>query len=251
MNAHSSELALVGAMASGGKLTGSPRRWTGFLLPVSVFLWLFVGGAIAMFAPAAILGWSQKQVNSHLYLLGPLVQIVGLGPGALLNARLAMGRTEGRARDRVVSLGIGLGAAALVGGLEIAFSGRVMGGTFMGWVAAYGQALFLAPPWNGIFALFVVMAYGPVEALWVVYLIAAFDRAIGHPRPLLSWGVVLVALLWGLPHLLNVVVSPNWSQVVNALRMVLVGIAVGLIFKSTRSALGPVVFWTLTNGTSL
>lgn len=251
MKTQTSKLAMVGAEALEGSLVPSSRRWTAFLPPLAVFLWLFIGGAIAMFAPAAILGWSQKDLNSHLYLLGPLVQIVGFLPGVFLYAQQMMERAEGRARKRVVSLGIGLSAAALLAGLEIVFSGRVMGGNFMGWVVAYGQALALTPPWNGVFALLVLTAYGPFEALWVVYLVGAFDRAIGHARPLLSWGVVLAALLWGLPHVLNVVFSPNWSHVVNALRMVLVGIGVGLMFKWTRSAVAPVVFWTLTNGTSL
>ena len=40
------------------------------------------------------------------------------------------------------------------------------------------------------------------------------------------------------------------AQVANAFWMVVIGMAMGALFKGSRSAWGPIIFWTLVNGTS-
>jgi hypothetical protein len=125
-------------------------------------------------------------------------------------------------------------------------SGRLV---FMGGVPAFTQSLVLTPPWSMIAAILAVLAYGPGEAILVVYLVLAFDAATGDWHRLVSRGVVITALLWGLSHLWNVFFF-GWGALANALLMVVVGLMIGLLLKGTHSAWGPMVFWALVNGTS-
>ena len=121
---------------------------------------------------------------------------------------------------------------------------------FMGGIPAFTQSLDLGSPWNIIAASMALLAYGPGEALFVVYLILAFDKALGSSRSLISWGVIITSIVWALPHLFNVVFF-GVSAIPNALIMFFVGIVMGILLKKTRSSLGPILFWTFVNGTSL
>lgn len=224
----------------------SHHRCPAFITPLVVYLISFTGPAIVMGIPIAI-GWSKDYLFSHLYVVGTLGQGLMDLPAVVMFARTrADGKWRGRTRDRVISIGAGLACAAVLAGIKIVLSSQLV---FMGGIPAFTQSLTLAWPWNMISATLAVLAYGPGEAIFVVYLVAAFDTAVGNQRPLFSWGVVITALLWGLPHIANILFF-GWGALTNALFMVGVGMAMGLLFEGTRSSLGPMVFWTLVNGTS-
>ena len=120
----------------------------------------------------------------------------------------------------------------------------------MGGVPAFTQSLVLGTPWNIVAASMALLAYGPGEALSVVYLILAFDNAVGNPRSLISRGVIITSTVWALPHIFNVFFF-GVSAIPNVLIMFFAGIVMGILLKKTRSSLGPMFFWTLVNGTSL
>ena len=94
-----------------------------------------------------------------------------------------------------------------------------------------------------------LLAYGPGEALFVVYLILAFDKVVGDPKKIFSWGVIITSVLWALPHFFNVIFY-GLNAVPNVLIMLFIGLIMGVLLKKTKSSLGPIVFWTLVNGTS-
>ena len=124
-----------------------------------------------------------------------------------------------------------------------------MGEKFMGGVPAFTQSLHLPKPWNTLATTMALLAYGPGEALFVVYLILAFDKAIGSSHPVFSWGVIVTSVLWALPHAFNVIFF-GISAIPNVVAMFFIGLIMGVLLKKTRSSLGPIIFWTLVNGTS-
>lgn len=156
------------------------------------------------------------------------------------------GKGLGRKHEHIASLGAGLACAAALAGVKMAASGRLV---FMEGVPAFTQSLALAGPWNLISATAAVLAYGPGEALYVVYFVTAFDAAWEYQRRLVSRGVIITTLLWGLSHGWNVFFL-GWRALPNALLMVGIGLIIGLLFKRTRSPWGSMVFWSLANGTS-
>lgn len=228
----------------------SHHRYSAFIVPLLIYLISFIGPAIVMGIPMTLLGWSKDYQLSHLYVIGTLGQALMDLPAIIMFTRVRPDdRGRGRTRDRVISVGSGLGCAVILAGIRIALTGRLMGGAFMGGVPAFTQSLALAWPWNVVSASAALLAYGPGEAIFVVYLVTAFDTAMDSQRPVFSWGVVITAFLWALPHIANVFYL-GWGALSNVLVMVFIGLAMGLLLKVTRSSLGPIVFWTLVNGTS-
>jgi hypothetical protein len=214
-----------------------------YLIPVLVFFISTTAAAIAFLVPAKLS--SQEYVDTHLYIFGTAAQfLMDLLPVVLL---VRSGWDWfGKRRDAVFGAVVGLIGAILLAAIRYAIKGELV---FMEQVPAFGQGLSLTPPWNILASTMTILAYGPGEALFQVYLVMAFDRAVGHQKRLLSLGVILNALLWGLGHIINVI-SYGWSALGNAILMLTIGLVIGLMFKKTRSAIAPIVFWSLINGTS-
>jgi hypothetical protein len=226
-----------------------PSIW----VPVAVYLSSYLLPAIVLGIPTLLFNWTTDYTFTHSYIIATLGQLLMDIPAVFMFARLrdAFGNeAEGRnkTRDRVISAVVGLSLALLFAAPRL-LAGRLMGGAFMGGVPAFTQSLQLASPWNMIAGASALLAYGPGEALFVVYLILAFDKAVGNPRRLVSWGVIITAILWALPHIFNVVFF-GMSALGNVVVMVFIGIVMGILLKKTRSSIGPMVFWLLVNGTS-
>jgi len=192
-----------------------------------------------------MLGWPQAYLAAHLYLFGTLGQALMDLPAIVMLVR-GNGKWLGQKRQHSISLGAGLVCAAILAGIRVAIAGRLV---FMGGVPAFTQSLILAWPWNLVSAVAAILAYGLGEALYVVYFVIAFDATASNPRRLLSRGVIITALLWGLSHSWNVSFF-GWSALPGALLMVGIGLIIGLLLKGTRSPFGSMVFWLLVNGTS-
>jgi len=214
-----------------------------FLIPLSVFIASVAGPAILIGVAIALT--STEYVMSHLYFYGTCGQILMDFLPVFLLIRSRQKWPSSR-RNQVKGIIVGLAGAAVLAAVRYAVKGRLI---FMEQVPAFGQSLALPFPWNMLSAVLAVLAYGPGEALFMVYLIRAFDEAAGHQQRLMSWGVILNALLWGLPHIGNAIFF-GWSAIGNAIFMVVIGTIIGLMQKGTRSALAPIIFWTLINGTS-
>jgi hypothetical protein len=224
---------------------GSRRSFAvSLLVPLLIFVLSMVIAGLTFMLPIALT--SDEYVHSRLYLYGTIAQFLMDMPAVILLIR-SRWPWLGSKRERRAGIAVGLASAALLAAIRIALSGRLV---FMEQVPAFGQGLALPIPWNILTSVFTILAYGPGEALIQVYLILAFDQAIGHESRLLSPGVIANALLWGLGHI-GAVVTYGWSAVSNALLMLAIGIVTGVMFKRTRSAAAPMVFWTLINGTSV
>jgi len=224
------------------------------IMPVAVSLWAFIVPILLITLPK-ISNWNADFLSGHSFIFGTIGQVLMDLPAVILFTRLQYKPENGtgvqrKTRYRVISAIVGIACAMLLAALRIITIGHLLGGRFMGEVPAFTQSLGLGSPWNIIAAGAALLAYGPGEALFVVYLMLAFDKAVGNPRALISWGVIITSIVWALPHLFNVFFF-GVSAIPNVLIMFFVGIVMGIILKKTRSALGPMLFWTLVNGTSL
>lgn len=223
---------------------GQRLKESGFTKPIVIFLISLIGPAIVLSLPF-ILAWQPDYLASHLYLFGTLGQVLMDLPALIM---LAHDKVDwlGRKKEYLPSVGMGIVGAALLAVVKLVISRHI---TFMGGVPAFTLSLTLAWPWNLIATALAVFAYGPGEALYLVYLISAFDATTDRHQRLISRGVIITALLWGLSHSLNAFFF-GWAALGNSLFMVAIGFVIGLIFKRSRSALGPIMFWSLVNGTS-
>lgn len=197
-----------------------------------------------------LLGWTLNDLTSQLWLFGTLGQtlmdLTALGLWAVWKMDGDRPSTAVHLRSAL----IGIGLATLIAGLRFTILGHLMEGRFMGGVPAFTQAWDLSGPGNLFAAAAALLAYGPGEALLVLTWIKAWDRVWGLSARVLSPGVATAAVLWALPHLMNLpMLGP--SALVNTGVMVGVGLVFGVLAKGTKSPWGPVLFWTLCNGTSL
>lgn len=92
---------------------------------------------------------------------------------------------------------------------------------------------------NTFFAFLGLAAYGPLEVFFVVWLIHNTDRIFKTEVKTWSWGLLLTIAIYGLLH--------SFSQGANALVIAAEMLALGLIFKSTRNAIGPMFAFMFMN----
>jgi hypothetical protein len=224
-------------------------------MPMAVSLWAFIVPILVITITKMVFNWNADFVSAHSYTIGTIGQFLMDLPAVILFTRMRdrPGNITGgrsKTRDRVISITVGIVCAMLLAAMRILTIGHLMGGKFMGGVPAFTQSVDLRSPWNIFAASMALFAYGPGEAIFVIYLILAFDNALGNPQSLISWGVILTSIVWSLPHIFNVFFF-GVSAITNVVVMFFVGIVMGILMKKTRSSLGSMIFWTLVNGTSL
>lgn len=100
--------------------------------------------------------------------------------------------------------------------------------------------LNISSPWKLGLAILAILAYGPLEVFFVVWLIHNTDRLYNSSAKVLSAGLLVTILLYGVLH--------TFSQGMYAIVIAVIFLALGLIFKSTRNAIGPMLAWTVMNG---
>lgn len=133
----------------------------------------------------------------RIHITGTLAQSVMDLPAVAIFIYLRMDREWGsRLHQHLIGVVVGLVLAALTIGIKF-FAGGAEQIVFMRYVPTFTQSLEQASPWNILGAAAALLAYGPGEALWVVYFMLAFDRILGTTakRSWLTWGVVIGALL--------------------------------------------------------
>jgi membrane protease YdiL (CAAX protease family) len=228
----------------------TPEKYS-VVVPSIVYVFSLIIPALVVTIPAVLFHWSKDYQLNHLYFIGTIGQLLMDLPAVFLFLRMnIIHPTPLDPKSRMASLILGLILAMILAGLRILLSGSLMEGRFMGGVPAFTQSLNLAPPWNIIASISALLAYGPGEAIFVVYLVLVFDKALGGSQRLLSRGVILTSILWALPHLFNIFYF-GLGAIPNALIMFFLGLMMGILLKRTRSSLGPIIFWTLVNGTSM
>lgn len=117
------------------------------------------------------------------------------------------------------------------------------------------ESFNLESPLNIWYAVLGVLAYGPLEVFFVIWLIVNTDKIFDKYRErsrrelspflgILSPGLLITVAVFSLSHL---IFSPA-GGVPNAMSVGAVFLALGLIFNYTKNAVGPVIAWTLING---
>lgn len=94
-------------------------------------------------------------------------------------------------------------------------------------------------PWNVLFALLAILAYGPLEVFFVVWLIDNTDRIFKSGERLVSAGVILTIVIYGLLQAV--------SQGLNILVIAAIFLALALVYRYTRNSVGPMLAWTAMN----
>jgi len=105
-------------------------------------------------------------------------------------------------------------------------------------------------PWNFYYAVLNLVAYGPLEVFFVVWLIENTDEYLGS-EAIPSEGSMAVPMIFGLSHVLWAIHGDLVAAVVNAFMVSLVFLYFGVIYKYTRNIAGFMTAWTLMNRQSL
>lgn len=101
------------------------------------------------------------------------------------------------------------------------------------------SGVHFSKPLNLLFAVLAILAYGPLEVFFVIWLIHNTDRIFNSEAPILSRGLIVTIVIYGLLH--------TFSQGLHSLVIAAIFLALGLIFKYTRNAIGPMIAWTIIN----
>lgn len=101
---------------------------------------------------------------------------------------------------------------------------------------------------NPLMFLAFLPVYGPLEAFFLIFSVYKIDKGLSCKK-LLSKGLLLTSLLFGLMHATNYVFYRNITLIlVNyVLLNIIPAFLVGLVFKKSNSILGSSLFWTLLN----
>ena len=102
--------------------------------------------------------------------------------------------------------------------------------------------IFLDFPWNLWYAGLGIFAWGPLEVFFVTWLITNTDKIFKNRDRTISWGLIITVVIFGLLHILTT------RSVFNALYTGTIFLILGLIYKVSGNAIGPMIAWTLING---
>jgi len=211
----------------------------GYLVVVLVWVWMFFGAIVTELIIGFVKGWRIDEIFERLYIepyLASYVEIVSVG-GLPLLITLLYGdspstyglRKEGLIKSLVLSLLLVVVYALAL----IALKGP----------PRLSHVCFnLDYPYNIWYALLGVFAYGPLEVFFVIWLIVNTDLALKSDR-LLSPGLVITTVIFGLSHLLS---APK-AGYTNTISVTVTFLILGLIFKYTKNSIGPMIAWTILN----
>jgi hypothetical protein len=109
---------------------------------------------------------------------------------------------------------------------------------YVGWSWDLNPPMFLA----------YLIVYGPLEAFFIVFSVYKIDRGLSCRR-LVSKGLIISSILFGLMHAINYIWYPNVTLIATnyVLGNIIPALFVGLIFKKSNSILGSSLLWTLLN----
>jgi len=108
----------------------------------------------------------------------------------------------------------------------------------------YFENFNLEFPYNIWYAVLGVLAYGPLEVFFVIWLIVNTDAIFSTLEKIFSPGLLITVLVFGLSHIF---LSPM-GGLLNAVKVTGVFMVLGFIFKYTRNSIGPMIARTLVNG---
>ena len=223
-------------MVRGGEVEKRNKR---ALIVLAVWLWMFIGSIATIALVACIKGVPLNleglvdMLNREPYL-ACYGEVVGVGALPLLISLARGDKLEMyglRRQGALKSLAFSLSPAAVI------LVTRVIRGLSL-------KSFGLSFPYNIWYAALSVLAYGPLEAFFVVWLIVNTDAILDTLNKTASPGLFITVLVFGLSH---VIFSPQ-GGFLNAVEVIIEFAVLGLIFKHTGNSLGPMVAWTLING---
>lgn len=182
-----------------------------------------------------VLDADALQANPRLVLIPLITEIIAVGLVPLLFTRLN--------RDPLALYGLqrqGLWKSVAYAALVVLVFFAVLS-ILAGQVttSVYLPAVKISTLWKPVAAILAMLAYGPLEVFFVVWLIHNTDRLYNSSAKIFSAGLFVTVVLYGVLH---------WfSQGIYALILAVVFLLLGLIYKSTRNAIGPMLAWTLMN----
>jgi membrane protease YdiL (CAAX protease family) len=96
-------------------------------------------------------------------------------------------------------------------------------------------------PWSLWYTVLGLIAYGPLEVFFVVWLIENTDQIFDGRDRTLSWGLIVTVSAFALLHVLTT------NSIVNALGITIIFLFFGMVYKTTENSIGPMIAWTLVN----
>ncbi len=113
---------------------------------------------------------------------------------------------------------------------------------------ALGLDRFPSIDWAGIhfsnllglpLAILAILAYGPLEVFFVIWLIQKTDELFNSRERLLSPGLILTTVIYGALHAIS---QGSYALVITAYFL-----AMGIIYKYSSNSIGPMLAWTIIN----
>ena len=210
------------------------------LLVLTVWLWLFIGLIFTVLLIAYVKGvlLNLEQLISMLNrepYLASYGEVVGVGGLPLLISLIRRDSPEMyglRRQGLLKSLALSILPAIAILVARIAYNDL----SFEGFGLSF--------PYNVWYAVLGVLAYGPLEVFFVVWLIVNTDNILNTLEKTVSPGLLITVLIFGLSHIF---LSPQ-GGLLNAIKVTIIFMALGLIFKYTKNSIGPMIAWTLING---
>lgn len=208
---------------------------------IITWVWFLVGAALVIMIILAVYGFdlaTALEVLGEKRYLAVYIEIVSVGLLPVVftlickddPTRYGLGR-KGLAKSLLLS---GLFVAVLFG---FAFLSR---GQLMSGVET--PKFHLNLPWNLWYVTLGVFAYGPLEVFFVMWLVANTDRILKSKNRTISLGLIVTVVIFAIVHILT-------TSIYNAFYTGSIFFVLGLIYKHTKNPIGPMVAWTLINGT--
>ncbi len=216
------------------------RAW---LLVTFSWIWMFIGAFISTilitYIVKGILTTDIDIISATLYdkpYLASYVEIVAVGGPQLAISLISRDdfRLYGLKREGLLKSIL----LAILPAIAILIARIVTGGG----VSFKGFGLDF--PLNIFYASLSIVAYGPLEIFFIIWLIVNTDTALRwNGEGIISPGLILTVLIFGLSH---IILSAR-GGLTNALWVTTIFLYLSLTYKYTKNSIGPVISWTLIN----
>jgi len=221
-----------------GKLLHSP-----FFRVLFTWFWMLVSPFVVALAVASIFGIGIQGVvdyiESHRSLL-VYIEIVSVGLVPVLFMILSKEdvtrygiKKEGILESIVPSVLF----VFVVYGLSYFLGGQLISFEF--------PQFQLSFPLNLWYVFLGLLAYGPLEVYFIVWLIENTDRVWGWGGGPLSTGVGVTVVVFAFMHILTT------RSLINSVNVLIIFLFFGLVYKYTGNSVGPMIAWTLVNRQAL
>lgn len=206
---------------------------------VATWVWFFAGGTLTALVIVVVngVGFTEAaQVLGERQQLAVYIEIVAVG---LLPVIFAWAAKE-KLRDYGLSRE-GLGKSLVLSLLFVAVM-FVIGYLKNGQIMIDDRPdLALAFPWNLYYGLLGILAWGPLEVFFFMWLVSNTERIVEGGHKLASWGLVITVAIFAVTHIIT-------TGTTNAVYTGAIFLVLGLIYKYTDNIYGPMLAWTLING---